>query len=437
MVPLGGVDRRQRWLDSAPFELPSVEVSALPNRVLVLSADGQAVDSIVAPLQRNDHSVMVTHDLSVALAQINEQHLVVLDAQDDSALALLCRRITDETGSRHPPILAVAQTHDVDTRVRLLEAGADDVVALPIDERELEAMAEALMLRAPEPVSVSEESTVVPPRPAQTAPGRLIAFAAAKGGSGTTTLAVNTAVLLAESAPASVAIADLDMAHGQISTHLDIYARTSTAQLAGESPAQTPETVHESGKQHSSGLIVFGGPYRPDEASGLNGEQLAALADVLRATYATTVLDVGSTPDMRSLYVLARADQIVMPITPDIPSLRLVHAELQVMNEYGALTDKTIFVLNEIYPRSMITASQIEDHLGIKVSATVPYEGDGFIRAVNEGHPLVTAARGGPAGVAIKALAERITESKLEDNAAAVPARKQGGGLFRSILGRS
>lgn len=404
--------------------------------MLVLSTDGQAVDSIVAPLQRNGHSVMVTHELNTALSQINEQHLVVLDAQDDSTLAMLCRRIVDETGSRHPPILAVAQSHEVDTRVHLLEAGADDVVAMPIDERELEALAEALMLRAPEPLTPSDDAPSAPPRPAQTTPGRIIAFAAAKGGSGTTTLAVNTAVVLAEGAPASVAIADLDMAHGQVSTHLDIYARVSTAQMAGEERAsQSPDTIHESGKQHSSGLMVFGGPYRPDEGAGLVGEQLASLVDVFRATYATTVIDVGSTPDMRSLYVLARADHIVLPIAPDIPSLRLVHAMLQVMSDYGSLTDKTIFVLNEIYPRSMITASQIEDHIGIKVNATVPYEGESFMRAVNEGHPMVTFARGGNAGMAIKTLAEKITDTKLEEHATAAVVRKQG--RFSSILRRS
>ena len=243
-------------------------------------------------------------------------------------------------------------------------------------------------------------------------------------------------MVLSEGAPASVAIADMDMAHGQISTHLDIYARVSTAQLAGEDrAAQTPDTIHESGKQHSSGLMVFGGPYRPDEGAGLHGEQLASLVDVLRATYATTILDVGSTPDMRALFVLGRADHIVVPVAPDIPSLRLIHAWLQVMSEYGHLTEKAIFVLNEIYPRSMITASQIEDHLGIKVKATIPYEGEAFLRAVNEGHPLVTFARRGPAALAIKQLAETITDTKLEEHVAAQPARKPS--RFGSILRRS
>ena len=175
----------------------------------------------------------------------------------------------------------MAQSRGRETRVQLLEAGADDVVAQPIDESELEAIVEALMLRAPEPARPADSTRHAGRAAAANARrrrGASIAFAAAKGGSGTTTLAVNTALVLAEMAPGSVAIADLDMYHGQVSTHLDIYARDSTAQIVARGPRiQAPDTIHESGKQHSSGLMVFGGPYRPDEGVDVIGAQLASL----------------------------------------------------------------------------------------------------------------------------------------------------------------
>ncbi len=409
------------------------EVSALSNQVLLLTVDGQAGDSIVEPLQRHGMSVSVTRDPAVALARLNDHQLIVLDAQDESNLAMLCRRINDETGSRHPPILAIAHSRDVDARVRLLEAGADDVLAEPVDERELEALVEALMFRsAPTPSQGGGEPVAAPPRPTPAAPGRVVAFAAAKGGSGATALAVNTALVLAEMAPGSVAIADLDMMHGQVATHLDIYARHSTAQTAREEHLSR-ENIHEAGKQHSSGLVVFGGPYRADEGLDVAGEQLASLADALRSAYGTTILDCGSTQDVRSLSVLERADTIVMPITPDIPSLRLVHGALQVMSEAGPLTDKTLFVLNDIYPRSTITAEQIEEHLGIRISVSVPYEGEGFLRSVNVGQPLVLLARRSPAALAIKQLAELTAQTRLDD-AVAQPVRR---GRLRGFLGRS
>ncbi|HEY5520884.1 MAG TPA: AAA family ATPase [Candidatus Limnocylindrales bacterium] len=411
------------------------EAKALSNSILVLTADGLADNAIVEPLQRAGMNVSVTDDLGSALQHLGEQQLLILDASDESKLAMLCRRINDETGSRHAPILAVAHSHDVEERVHLLEAGADDVIGLPVDERELSALVEALLLRAPAPPTTGEGTTIsVPPRSLPTGPGRVIAFAAAKGGSGTTTLAVDTALILAEMAPGSVAIADMDMYHGQVATHLDLYARNSTAQMAREDRStQTPDMIHDEGKQHASGLMVFGAPYRPDEAIDVSGAQLAALVEQLRGVYGTVIIDAGSTLDMRSLSVLAEADHVVMPITPDIPSLRLLHAALQVMSEAGSLTDKTMFVLNQMYPHPTIMADQIEEHLGVRIALEVPYDGENFLRGVNEGQPLVLLARRSAAAGAIKRLAELTAETRLEHEVMQ-PARR---GRLRSFLGRS
>ena len=401
----------------------------------MLTADGRADNAIVEPLQRLGMDVFVTPDLGSALLRLGENQLLILDARDESTLAMLCRRINDETGSRHPPILAVSHSLDVDARVNLLEAGADDVIGLPVDERELGALVEALLLRAPSPPATGDSTTTgAAPRPVPTGPGRVIAFAAAKGGSGTTTLAVNTALILAEMAPGSVAIADMDMYHGQVATHLDLYARNSTAQMAREDRStQSADAIHDEGKQHASGLMVFGAPYRPDEGLDVTGAQLATLVQQLRGVYGTLIVDAGSTLDMRALSVLTAADHVVMPITPDIPSLRLLHAALQVMSEAGSLTDKTIFVLNEMYPHPTILGEQIEEHLGVRIGLEVPHDGENFMRAVNEGQPLVLLARRSAAAAAIKRLAELTAETRLEDEVMQPPRR----GRLRSFLGRS
>jgi len=399
----------------------------------VLTVDGQAADQIVRPLEQRGISVVVARDPASALQRLAEYQLVILDAPDAASLAMLCRRINDETGSNHPPILAIAHTGDVEARVRLLEAGADDVLAKPIDERELEALVEALLLRTPAPTRTEGDQPRITARPAD-APGRVIAFASAKGGSGTTTLAVNTAVILAEMAPGSVAIADLDMYHGQVATHLDIYARSSTAQLAREDhDNQNPEMFAESGRQHSSGLTVFGGPYRPDDAVDISPAQLSGLVEQMRGLYGTLIVDVGSVPDARTIAVLERADALALVLAPDIPSLRLLHAWLQVLSEAGTATDRSTFVVNHIYPRPMIGGEQIEEHLGIKVGLQIPHDGETFLKSVNEGHPLVTMAHRSPAATALRLLAAQLTDGKEEDEAAALPQRRS---RFRGILGR-
>ena len=405
----------------------------MSSRVVLVSLGGSSGPAIVGALSRMDLSVSIARDLNAALAELADAELIVVEATDTAALALLCRRINDETGSRRPPILAVVDGRDVETRVKVLEAGADDVLAQPVDERELGAMVDALLLRSSATVGATPSASPVALRP-QSAPGRVIAFGAAKGGSGTTTLAVNSALVLAEMAPGNVCIADLDMYHGQVSTHLDIYGRGSTATLARDDlRSQTPEMIAESGRLHPSGLMVYGGPYRPDDAAGVTGEQLDALLTTLRSMYATVVVDAGTTLDARSLAVLNGADRLALVVTPDIPALRLLHAGLEVLSEMGSAADRTVFVVNDIFPKSSISADQIEEHLTIKVGLTVPYDSENFLRAVNEGQPIVSMARRSAAATALRKLAEMLADTSIDEGL----ARPQKRGRLGGFQGRS
>lgn len=403
----------------------------MSSRVAVVSLGGSAADQLERLLAQSGLSVAVARDLASALPLLADAQMVIVEAGDSASLAMLCRRINDEAGSIHPPILAVVGSRDVETRVSMLEAGADDVLAQPIDERELEALVEALLLRTNSAVRAAAPVVPPVPRPAG-ALGRLLVFGSAKGGSGTTTLAVNVAMVLAEMAPGNVAIADLDMIHGQVAAHLDIYGRSSTAALAREDLTRQPaEIIAEAGKLHPSGLMVFGGPYRPDDAYDVSADQLRALLTAMRSLYGTVVVDAGSMIDTRAAAIINRADRVALVVTPDIPALRLLRAALEMLSDMGGAADRAIFVINEIYPKTPITADQIEEHVGIKVSQQVPYDSENFLRAVNEGQPLVGAARRSAAATALKKLAEVLAETGAE-NADARPAKKSRrlGGLL-------
>jgi pilus assembly protein CpaE len=405
----------------------------LSSRVVVVSLGGTAADQLERVLVRNGLTVAVVRDLGSAVPIFASAQMIIAEAGDRASLAMLCRRINDEAGANRPPVLAVVGSRDVETRVSMLEAGADDVLAQPVDERELEALVEALLLRSN--ASSRPASPIAPPVPRpEGSLGRLIVFGAAKGGSGTTTLAVNVAVTLAEMAPGNVAIADLDMVHGQVAAHLDIYGRSSTAQLAREDLTMTPaEVIAEAGKQHPSGLMVFGGPYRPDDAYDVSADQLGALLTALRSLYGTVIVDAGSMIDARAGAIIDRADRVCLVVTPDIPALRLLRAALEMLSDMGGAADRAIFVINEIYPKTPITADQIEEHVGVKVSLQVPYDSENFLRAVNEGQPLVGMARRSAAATALKKLAELLAETGAEGGE--VRATKKGRRLG-GLLGR-
>jgi Flp pilus assembly CpaE family ATPase len=91
-------------------------------------------------------------------------------------------------------------------------------------------------------------------------------------------------------------------------------------------------------------------------------------------------------------------------------------------------------VVNHIYPKAMINSEQIEEHLGIKIGLEIPYDGDNFVKAVNEGQPLMTIAHRSPAAAAIRKLAAQMTTGSAFDANSAQPQQRKG--LFRGLLGR-
>jgi Flp pilus assembly CpaE family ATPase len=104
---------------------------------------------------------------------------------------------------------------------------------------------------------------------------------------------------------------------------------------------------------------------------------------------------------------------------------------LQMLSETGSTADRSLFVVNMIYAKAMIGAEQIEEHLGIKVGGEIPYDGENFLRAINEGQPLVNIAHRSAASVAIRNLAGQLSNGGPEAEIAA-PKR----GMFRGLLGR-
>ena len=86
------------------------------------------------------------------------------------------------------PILVVSPANDVEAQIAFLEAGADDVIVGGFAHSELEGRVMAQLIRT---------GKVRPDSPAHSGNAEIVAFFSPKGGVGTTTLAVNTAVLLA------------------------------------------------------------------------------------------------------------------------------------------------------------------------------------------------------------------------------------------------
>ncbi|HEX6140040.1 MAG TPA: hypothetical protein VF013_06225 [Candidatus Limnocylindria bacterium] len=327
------------------------------------------------------------------------------------------------------PVLVVAPAGDVEARIAFLEAGADDVITVGFARRELEAKVEALLIRA---------GRIRPEQTRSDLPaGEIVTFLSPKGGVGTTTLAVNTALLLAGGMPGNagpgsrVLLVDLDLQFGQVATHLNLSPRFDVAGLAGDEPALSdPELAASYLTPHPSGLQVLAAPTHPDADYRVGVDQLERALSLLRPRFDHVIVDCGSRLDPRTMWMLEQATTHVFIIFPEIAALRATSLMLGFLAETTTLQARTLFVVNHIFPKELLKTRDIENLLRTRPAAEIPYTEVEMIRAVNEGVPVVTGRPGTPVALAIQRLAQAVIGIQNEVPAGGRPVAPRRGLLF-------
>lgn len=368
--------------------------------ILILESLAAGDASLASILSSAGYTVTQTGDPDEALAKIGEYQLAILDmgvvADGTKGGVELCREIRATPELAAVPIMCVATSGEVEERIGFLEAGADDVIARPFDTREVEARVEALLLRFQRskglaPVISSDGLTVGRPR-------RTVAVYSPKGGVGTTTIATNIAVAAAQRRPDRVVLVDLDLQFGGVATHLNLDAKQTLVDAVRDEIAMgEPELLRTYAMRHDSGLHVLAAPTTPGSADLVTPDHVAQLIASLLEGYESVVIDAGSVLDERTLTVFEAAETIVLPVYPELAALKSMHGLLDYLNEGGSIGTKASFVLNNLFARDILKLRDIESALGSEISMDLPYDPFVYLKAVNEGVPVILGAPRSPA----------------------------------------
>jgi len=104
------------------------------------------------------------------------------------------------------------------------------------------------------------------------------------------------------------------------------------------------------------------------------------------------VADLGSQLDDRVVASMRAADDVVIVVTPDFPTLKATHSFFEYLNENGSHITEPTIVVNEIYALQTLTPGDIENALGRRVAIRIPYDPLLYLRAANQGTPVFAAA---------------------------------------------
>jgi len=398
-------------------------------RILLLgSAPNETLDKV---LGKPGRAVTRIDDPDKLRAAVADHDVVVLDTVPaPRTVTDVTRELRANADLAELPILAITSSDDVEERIRLLEAGADDVMVRPIDERELDARVEALDLRHRRSKELRPSTFVAATR----RPGRrLIVVYSPKGGVGTTTVAVNLALAIGARMPDAAAVVDLTPMGGHVATHLDIRPKLTIADLIRDSQGLiSPEILRTTYlTRHERGVQVLAGSPSPSTAQLMAGEDATRTLEGLLAAVPNVVADLGSHLDERVVASLEAADDVVIVVTPDFPTLKATHAFLEFLGNATTKIAEPTIVVNEIYALQTLTPGDIENALARRVAIRIPYDPLLYLRAANQGTPVFAAA---PTSQPARRFDQLAAILLGEDAPAAAPEQRRRG--LAGVFGR-
>ena len=399
------------------------------SKILLLDADSDFAETIQTALTGVGYTVTATANADEAFVAAPDHQLIILDVVTGSRSAAdFCREVRTTPTMATIPVLCIGQSDDVEERIAFLEAGADDVIAKPFDPRELEARVEALLLRFQRskdlgPVAANDGLILAKAR-------RTVVCFSPKGGVGTTTIAVNVAVAAAARRRDQVVLIDLDLQFGGVATHLNLTPAHTLAEVVREPAAlREPELLRSYATHHSSGLHVIAAPATPELAELVTPEHIDPLLAVALEAYALVIVDAGSHLDERVMHAFEAADTVLLPIYPEITALKGMGSLLEYLSEAGSVGSKSMFVLNNQFAREILKLRDVESALGQRITIELPYDPFLYLKAINEGIPVVIGAtKSSPAERLIKLSGTAFGEGEYQIPADASP--KKSGGLF-------
>lgn len=218
-----------------------------------------------------------------------------------------------------------------------------------------------------------------------------------KGGTGKTTIAVNTAVAL-QSQGKKVAIIDLDLQFGDVGVFMDVPKCDTIYDLVMEGDFSA-SVINSYMYTHSSGVKVLCAPDSPEYAEVIKPEYIRTIGEALRPEYDYIIFDMSPTIDECVLEALDITDVIYFVTNPEISTLKNSKICLNVLNTLG-MANKVRFVLNK-YGDSYVKVKDMEAALDKEMYWVVPSDSKSTVSAINRGVPVVLATPNSKASKAI------------------------------------
>jgi pilus assembly protein CpaE len=366
-------DLAQRFAEAAGGDVVALDAHAL--------ADGGLLGHLVVP---------------------DAPHLLVLgpavDLDEAFAIAGQVEVVAPSTS------VVVVAFADPDLWMEAMRAGVRDVLSPHATDADVAAVLErATTLAEARRAAVAPGPSVPAPAPVR----RLVVVASPKGGVGKTTVATNLAVGLALAEPGSTVIVDLDVQFGDVASSLALVPQYTLPDTVHGAASTDPLVLKTFLTPHPTGLHVLAGSDSPAAGDAVTAADVAQLLDTLSREFRYVVVDTAPGLSDLTLTALERATDLVLMGSLDVPGVRGLRKELDVLTELELVPGGRHLVLNSVGSSGGLAMADIEKTVGAPLDLVLPRH-DAALVATNTGVPLLQKGGKDPVTRGLQSLVERI-----------------------------
>jgi pilus assembly protein CpaE len=299
--------------------------------------------------------------------------IAIIDFDHDIDQALESIAFIQELYSGKAALIARSTSRDADILLRSMRAGCNDFIGGAFDA----AAFEDTLKRISQQWTMRATSNV--------ARGSVLTFLGAKGGVGTTTLAVHFAFYLAQCHKKKVLLID----------HLGIDGTSYYFhELVRNLNRLDSELLRGYIASHPSGLDVLSSPDLVDARKVVEAEDMSQTLDFLRGEYDYVIVDCATGLDDTNLAVIDASNHVFLIATPEIGAIRDLSRLIDNLTQNDQNGERVKAIINRFSSQHGVNIEQIEKAIRLPAAVRLPNTYAEVVRAGILGQPIGAKEKG-------------------------------------------
>jgi pilus assembly protein CpaE len=317
--------------------------------------------------------------------------MVVFNGDEEESLNYL--QGVGETEPR-PAIFALLRERSPGLMKRVLRAGADELLFLPLDTGD----ATRALLK------ISESRR----REDQTGMGTVVSMVSLVGGVGVTSLAGNLALALRYSLDKRVAVIDLDLQASALSVFLNVEPdRTVMALTEGDKKIDSIQ-LESALSKHGSGIYLLAAPKRIEDSELVTDSTIGKVIEIVRQLFDYVIVDCGTHIDATKVAAWEGSQNLFYVLDQSIGAARCAWRFVDLCGRLGLNNLEPAFVISRFIPNHPISEEQLSHTLARPIYAKIPRDEKVLERVQLSAQDLWQVAPNSPLVKAVEEMARKL-----------------------------